>query len=62
MMDKDWLGADLIFDLDGDHLPEFLIMIFQIDFGNSKTTLTLGQILHPEFGFEEKYIQTSFRT
>ena len=21
MADKDWLGADLIFDLDGDHLP-----------------------------------------
>ena len=21
MADKNWLGADLIFDLDGDHLP-----------------------------------------
>ncbi len=21
MLDKDWKGADLIFDLDGDHLP-----------------------------------------
>ena len=23
MADKQWLGADLIFDLDGDHLPGY---------------------------------------
>ena len=29
MADKNWLGADLIFDLDGDHLPELPTKTFQ---------------------------------
>lgn len=62
MIDKDWLGADLIFDLDGDHLPgvsdnDFPTMISKIQ---EQAWTLWSDFLHPEFGFEEKYIQTSF--
>ena len=62
MNDKGWLGADLIFDLDGDHLPG----ISTTDFPNLLDTIQnqawklWSDFLEPEFGFKEKYIQTSF--
>ena len=28
MADKNWLGADLIFDLDGDHLPGVTCLLY----------------------------------
>ena len=62
MSDKGWLGADLIFDLDGDHLPG----INTTDFPNLLNTIQdqawklWSEFLEPEFGFEEKYVQTSF--
>ena len=31
MVDKDWLGADLIFDLDGDHLPGVSCLLYTSD-------------------------------
>jgi len=62
MADKDWLGADLIFDLDGDHLPgvsdrDFPTMIKLIQ---EQAWSLWADFLQPEFGFKEKYIQTSF--
>jgi len=62
MVDKDWLGADLIFDLDGDHLPgvsdnDFPTMISMIQ---DQAWTLWTEFLQPEFGFEEKYVQTSF--
>ena len=62
MADKDWIGADLIFDLDGDHLPgvtdrDFPGMISVIQ----EQAFTLwNDYLEPEFGFDEKYLQVTF--
>jgi len=62
MLDKDWLGADLIFDLDGDHLPgvsdyDFPSMIDKIQ---EQTWKLWSEFLEPEFGFDERHVQTSF--
>ena len=62
MDDKHWLGADLIFDLDGDHLPgvsdfDFPSMIGLIQ---EQTWKLWSEFLEPEFGFDERHIQTSF--
>lgn len=62
MIDKEWLGADLIFDLDGDHLPgvsdrDFPTMINLIQ---EQAWSLWEDFLQPEFGFREEYIQTSF--
>ena len=62
MSEKGWKGADLIFDLDGDHLPgvsdnDFPTMIEKIQ---EQAWTLWSEFLLPEFGFDEKYIQTSF--
>ncbi|RCH75588.1 MAG: hypothetical protein DBX04_06585 [Candidatus Poseidoniales archaeon] len=62
MMEKGWLGADLIFDLDGDHLPgvsdnDFPGMMEKIQ---EQAWSLWSDFLEPEFGFDEKYVQTTF--
>ena len=62
MSEKGWLGADLIFDLDGDHLPgvsatDFPTMIDTIQY---QAWRLWSDFLHPEFGFREEYVQTTF--
>ncbi|MCP2507803.1 MAG: hypothetical protein NLN64_05885 [Candidatus Thalassarchaeaceae archaeon] len=62
MNDKEWLGADLIFDLDGDHLPgvsdkDFPSMISLIQ---EQAWSLWSDFLEPEFGFKEEHVQTSF--
>tara|TARA_B110000014_G_C20120668_1_gene593727 strand:- start:36 stop:1103 length:1068 start_codon:yes stop_codon:yes gene_type:complete len=62
MNDKGWLGADLIFDLDGDHLPgvsdnDFPGMMEKIQ---EQAWSLWSDFLEPEFGFKEKYVQTTF--
>ena len=62
MIDKEWLGADLIFDLDGDHLPgvtdrDFPAMLEVIQ---EQAWTLWNDYLEPEFGFEEKYLQVTF--
>ncbi len=62
MADKDWIGADLIFDLDGDHLPgvtdrDFPAMIHVIQ---EQAWSLWNDYLEPEFGFDEKYLQVTF--
>ena len=62
MPEKGWLGADLIFDLDGDHLPgvsdtDFPTMIDNIQ---HQAWRLWSDFLHPEFGFREEYVQTTF--
>ena len=62
MVDKGWNGADLIFDLDGDHLSE----VDPFDFPSMLDTIQVQahklwhDFLHPEFGFEEQYLQLTF--
>ena len=62
MADKQWLGADLIFDLDGDHLPgvtdrDFPSMISVIQ---EQAYSLWNDYLQPEFGFDEKFLQVTF--
>ena len=62
MAEKGWLGADLIFDLDGDHLPgvsdnDFPAMIEVIQ---GQAWRLWNEFLEPEFGFKEKYAQFTF--
>jgi DNA primase small subunit len=62
MADKGWLGADLIFDLDGDHLPgvtdrDFPGMLSVI---HEQAWALWNDFLQPEFGFDQKYLQVTF--
>ena len=62
MKDKMLQGADLIFDLDGDHLPgvtdgDFPAMISAIQ---DQAHQLWFDFLEPEFGFDEKYLQLTF--
>ncbi|HJM45257.1 MAG TPA: DNA primase small subunit domain-containing protein, partial [Candidatus Poseidoniaceae archaeon] len=62
MSDKGWKGADLIFDLDGDHLPH----INPYNFPEMLETIReyawnlWYDFLEPDFGFDEKYLQVTF--
>ena len=62
MTDKGLQGADLIFDLDGDHLPgvtdgDFPAMIKVIQ---EQAYQLWHDFLEPEFGFKEEYLQVTF--
>ena len=62
MADKLWQGADLIFDLDGDHLPgvtdrDFPGMLRVIQ---EQAWSLWNDFLEPEFGFSEEYLQVTF--
>jgi DNA primase small subunit len=62
MSEKGWRGADLIFDLDGDHLHG----ISPTDFPNlisaiqDQTWSLWNDFLEPEFGFNRDYAQFTF--
>ena len=62
MADKGWQGADLIFDLDGDHLPgvtdrDFPAMLEVIQ---EQAWTLWNDFLQPEFGFDERHLQVTF--
>ena len=62
MADKDWLGADLIFDLDGDHLPGVTDKDFpgMINVIQEQAWSLWNDFLEPDFGFKEEYLQVTF--
>ena len=62
MKDKEWLGADLIFDLDADHMPgcDGLSYPEQLELVKKKTRLLLEDFLMDDFGFQEKDMQIVF--
>ncbi len=62
MADKDWLGADLIFDLDGDHLPGVTDKDFpaMIDVIQEQAWSLWNDFLEPDFGFKQEYLQVTF--
>lgn len=62
MVDKEWRGADLIFDLDGDHLPGITDNDFpsMIDIIQEQAWSLWNDFLEPEFGFSEEYLQVTF--
>jgi len=57
-----WLGADLIFDLDADHLKDAETMTYEQQLENVKDMVTklLFKFLIPDFGFKEKDIKLFF--
>ena len=62
MDEKGWQGADLIFDLDGDHLPgvtdrDFPGMLDEIQI---QAWRLWNDFLEPDFGFKEEHLQLSF--
>ena len=62
MKDKGWRGADLIFDLDGDHLPgitdgDFPAMLNAIQ---AQAWHLWNDFLEPEYGFNRKHLQVTF--
>ena len=62
MADKIWRGADLIFDLDGDHLPGVTDKDFpgMLEVIHEQAWSLWNDFLEPEFGFDEKYLQVTF--
>jgi DNA primase small subunit len=62
MVDKEWRGADLIFDLDGDHLPGVTDNDFpsMIDIIQEQAWSLWNDFLEPEFGFSEEHLQVTF--
>ena len=62
MNDKGWKGADLIFDLDGDHLPQIDPFNFpeMLDIIREYAWNLWNDFLQPDFGFDEKYLQVTF--
>jgi len=62
MLDKGWKGADLIFDLDGDHLPGVSDRDFpsMLELIQEQAWTLWSDFLSPEFGFDENYLQVSF--
>ncbi|MFW6142069.1 MAG: DNA primase catalytic subunit PriS [Candidatus Saliniplasma sp.] len=62
MKDKEWLGADLVFDLDADHLPggDRLTYPEQLDEVRKKTQLLVHDFLIDDFGFDEDELHLYF--
>ena len=62
MSDKGWKGADLIFDLDGDHLPSINPHNFpeMLEIIREYAWNLWNDFLKPDFGFDEKYLQVTF--
>ena len=67
MIDKEWLGADLIFDLDADHLPEMEeVKKGKITFSKlmvyirEQTYRLVVDVLFGDFGLSEKDLLITF--
>lgn len=62
MKDKDWLGADLVFDLDADHLPggEDIPYTQQLELVKKKTYMLLHDFLLDDLGFNPDDISLNF--
>ena len=61
MVEKDWKGADLIFDLDADHLPEMQDVISRkitfaqlMNYIKEQTSRLVNDVLLGDFGLDEK--------
>ena len=62
MEEKGWLGADLIFDLDADHLPNAAKMSYpeMLEAIRLKILHLYDDFLRTDFGFEEKSMRLVF--
>jgi DNA primase small subunit len=62
MQEKDWMGAELIFDLDSDHLPnaEKYSYTQQLELVKDEFIKLVKDFLVNDFGFNKKYIELYF--
>jgi len=62
MVEKDWLGSDLIFDLDGDHLPGVVDRDFpsMLEVIKEQAWKLWNEFLVDDFGFKEEFAQFTF--
>ena len=62
MQEKDWMGAELIFDLDSDHLQDADKLSYeeQLNLVKKEFYKLVNDFLMGDFGFEEKYIELYF--
>lgn len=62
MQDKNWMGAELIFDLDSDHLQNADKMSYseQLEIVKTEFEKLVREFLLEDFGFNEKYLDLYF--
>jgi len=62
MQEKEWMGAELIFDLDSDHLPDAGKLSYdkQLELVKKEFQKLVNDFLLNDFGFEEKYVELYF--
>ncbi|MFW5927878.1 MAG: DNA primase catalytic subunit PriS [Thermoplasmatota archaeon] len=62
MAEKEWLGADLVFDLDADHLPGGNLLTYpeQLREVKKKTKLLINDFLLDDLGFEKEDLDVYF--
>jgi len=62
MQEKNWMGAELIFDLDSDHLPnaEKLSYVQQLEVVKKEFYKLVNDFLLNDFGFDERHIELYF--
>jgi len=62
MQDKNWMGAELIFDLDSDHLQNADKMSYseQLKIVKNEFEKLVREFLLGDFGFNEKYLELYF--
>jgi DNA primase small subunit len=62
MQEKNWMGAELIFDLDSDHIPnaDKLSYTQQLNLVKKEFTKLVNDFLLGDFGFNEKYVELYF--
>jgi len=62
MQEKNWMGAELIFDLDSDHIPnaEKLGYAEQLELVKKEFYKLVDDFLLNDFGFDEKYTELYF--
>ena len=62
MQEKNWMGAELIFDLDSDHLPNAKKLSYekQLDLVKDEFFKLVNDFLLDDFGFDKKNIELYF--
>lgn len=62
MQDKKWMGAELIFDLDADHLPNVKTIPYeqQLRLVKKEFMKLVEDFLVGDFGFDEQYLELYF--
>jgi len=62
MQEKNWMGAELIFDLDSDHIAETKNLSYteQLEVVKKEFIKLVYDFLLNDFGFDEKYIELYF--